>query len=411
MRKWRFLSWVLLGTLLFVLAIENLSPRFQVVAADRLKGRVFQGGSSIEVKKEVSLQQGWQTQLELKARTDAVATENFPLGWYDNINRQKTPAAVADEGMNLLVPYTGDSDFAKIAAYLDAAEAAGVKVMLELPREIVRAGDEEAIAQFVERFKDRAALYGWYLYDEPENEVSPERLRQAYEAIKSEDAQHPVAVAFFDLKIANRYRGALDIFLHHYYPLDVENSEFGGRRWRAFDQQIRAAANTAARVVESRQNFWFTVQAFEQQGGNRSWRLPSATEERYMVYTAVLQGAKGLLFWAHYRAPQPWIDAILNPIVREFQSYAPAFNNPVGEKIAVNGGKLLAKLYQDPTTEKYILLAINDEPQTIQPNISLSSDLNLARATLMASQSTISVEDDVFNDTFAPYEVRIYTLE
>ncbi|MBE9171422.1 hypothetical protein IQ238_29340 [Pleurocapsales cyanobacterium LEGE 06147] len=73
----------------------------------------------------------------------------FPLGWISRIEQLATPAKVAKEGMNILIPYTHNYGEDTIRTYLDAAEASDIKVLLEPYRESIKAGDIENLTNFV----------------------------------------------------------------------------------------------------------------------------------------------------------------------------------------------------------------------------------------------------------------------
>eukprot|EP01045_Picozoa_sp_COSAG04_P012966 COSAG04_NODE_895_length_9591_cov_13.543510_5_plen_178_part_00 len=57
------------------------------------------------------------------------------------------------------------------------------------------------------------------------------------------------------------------------------------------------------------------------------WRLPTAAEERFMIYTAlVAANATGLFFfgWEQLVHPSTWVRDTLNPVVIELVRYLPA---------------------------------------------------------------------------------------
>ena len=69
------------------------------------------------------------------------SSRHFYLGWYDAATHPETAALVAPQGIDLLVPYVSTLGNDAIARYLDAADVAGVKVILEVPRSIVKSGN------------------------------------------------------------------------------------------------------------------------------------------------------------------------------------------------------------------------------------------------------------------------------
>ena len=334
---------------------------------------------------------------------------NFPLGWYDHIHRVETPAKVATEGMNLLMPYTSNKNEATIRSYLDAAETAGMKVLLEPYRAKVKKGDIAAVTQFVRTFKQHPAVFGWYLYDEPavKKAVSPETLEFLYNAIKAEDPNRPVAIVFAPSQIGKMltYRKAFDICMIDRYPLFYRKREFNnlGDFWEWMQN--------AASVARDKK-FWPVLQAFgEQEDGKPKYRrrLPTVAEERYMFYVAVNAGADGLFFYGHHWTLQSWIDSVLKPLIREFHQYIPAINSgPLSKKATVNRSDMQVLLYQNPFNKNYLAIAIHHGRGTVNPKIALDTSINTRSIKVVGEHRHLSLTKGIFKDSFGPYAVHLY---
>ena len=333
----------------------------------------------------------------------------FPLGWYDSVDYLDTPAKIANEGINAVIPYTGNSNLQEVRAYLDRAAAAGIKVVVEIPRDAVRSKRTEQVIQFVREFKSHPATYGWYLYDEPNPSIiTPTALKQIYRAVKAEDPEHTVAIAFNRLFRMVKYFGAFDVALYDKYPALYDSPEFTGFEKGIFKKLV----DTAVSLTKDRSDFWYIVQGYgENSDGQPQFdkRLPTQTEQRYMVYTAILAEADGLFFWAHYRSQQQWIDTVLTPIIEELQNYLPAITNKVDARLDIDNPAIQAKIYQDPDTQDSLLVAINHSDRKIETAIALLSiQAKLAKIT---PQRSIDLSDKTLIDTFEPYAVHIYQLK
>ncbi|MHC5824774.1 MAG: hypothetical protein ACYT04_55260, partial [Nostoc sp.] len=74
------------------------------------------------------------------------------------------------------------------------------------------------------------SVYGWYLYDEPElktpTPLSPNLLKNIYQAIKKEDNSKPVALVFNNVDIIESYSDAMDILMWDWYPCVEGVAEF-----------------------------------------------------------------------------------------------------------------------------------------------------------------------------------------
>ena len=343
-------------------------------------------------------------------------TADFPLGWFVSINNTNTLTKVANEGINVVMPYVGKSDDAKIMSYLDAAEKAEMKVLLELPRSIIKAEDTDAIIKFVRKFKNHPAVFAWYSWDEPEIQgLSPTTLKKVYEAIKAEDTSKPVAVVFTRLWGIEKYLDSLDIFMWDYYPVTDGSPEFGSPDWRKMKSWFKKAASHS----QGKDGFWFVLQGYgEKSDGTPQFgkRLPTFREERYMLYNAVLSGINGLFLWAHYRSQQSWIDSVLTPIVEEFHDYIPAIREgKIVDQAKANYPAIEVSLYKYPGSRKYYLIAINHGKQKLEAKIRLKQSTRTKFARVIEENRYVRLtcrnrQKTIFEDTFDPYTVHIYEI-
>jgi hypothetical protein len=358
-----------------------------------------------------------QTSTDTKTDKIAQNTNNsipydFPIAWYDSIKNLDTPTKVAQEGMNLLIPYTGESNIKEVRDYLDRAEAAGIKVLVEIPRFWIRTGLTDRIALFVQKFKDHPATFGWYLYDEPEFiQLSPKLLEKAYRAIKAEDPEHSITMALNKLIHTKKYLNALDVLMYFNYPCFYDTPEFSGFEKGVF----KDLAKSAASIAENKQHFWFVLQGYGEDKYGKptkfNRRLPTIAEERYMIYSAILAKANGLLFWSHYLSQQKWIDSVLTPILQEFKSYLPAITNQaLDNSLVVNSPDVQASLYQNPTTKKLLLIAINHSNNPVDTAISFSENINTFSAKVLTENRSVALSEKTLNDSFLPYAVHIYQI-
>lgn len=333
--------------------------------------------------------------------------QDFPIGWFDRINRSQTPAKVAQEGINLLIPYTQKYEQQTIENYLDTARQNGVKVFLEPYREFIRTEDTAAIVEFVRTYKEHPAVAGWYTSDEPVlNEISPQTLEIAYQTIKAEDPNHPVAVIFAPKQGAKvpEYWNALDIYGINRYPLFFGKPEFSNLG--DFGKWMQEAASYAGDKV-----FWPVIQGYgEQENGKPQYnrRLPTTAEERYMFYTAILAGADGLIFYGHHWTQQSWIDSVLTPIVNEFHDYLPIVHSDKANESLTNQSQIQTVLYQNPSTQEYTLIAIHHGRGEVTPRIELPVSVSNNQVRVNGENKTLNLTQGAFQDSFDSYEVRVY---
>jgi hypothetical protein len=255
----------------------------------------------------------------------AKAVERFSLGWYDGITRLGMPRYLAERGFDLVMPYVGEGEPAAIAAYLGAAEAAGVDVFLELPRSRVASEEQSAIEEYIDLFSGSPAVKGWYLYDEPEWKLSVgrRRLETSYERIKARDGYRGIALVFMFQGLAGRYSRAMDEFWFDNYPIASWSREFSAFRGGRFADRMIAVGRSADRLGK---DLRLVLQGYgaDSKGEPQFYRrLPTAAEMRYMFYAALLARPRGILFWTLYRTREEWMESVLLPIIGEFRERFP----------------------------------------------------------------------------------------
>ncbi len=338
---------------------------------------------------------------------------NFPLGWYDSVTNLATPAQIASEGINIVMPYVGNHSIQEVKAYLDRAAAAGIKVMVEIPRDQVRRDHRWLITQFVKELKTHPAVFGWYLFDEPEYiKMSPRILERVYRGIKAEDPQHTVAMAFGRLMHIQRYLKALDTVIYFKYPCYYDSPKFCNLQNGIF----RKLTETVAFIARDQSHFWMALQGYGEDKYGRATkfnrRLPTMAEEKYMVYSAILSQADGLFFWTHYRSQQQWIESVLTPIIKELHNYLPIITSSLlNNKLVINNPDIQASLYQNPLTQDRLLIAINHSSHQLETAIAIKENIKANSAQVLKSNRWINIDRGLLTDTFEPYGVHIYQLQ
>ena len=345
------------------------------------------------------------------ANTARLDFAEFPIGWIDRVERPQTPNIVAKEGINLLIPYTHSYQQPTIEAYLEAAQKNNIKVFLEPYRKPVETGDAAAVTEFIRTYKNHPAVAGWYAYDEPaiKDKVSPETLKITYQAIKAEDPERPVAVVFTGSQIAKipQYWDTMDICMVDRYPLFFGKPEFNNLN--DFGTWMQKAAYYAGSKP-----FLPVLQGYgEQADGKPKYRrrLPTAAEERYMLYTAVTSGADGLMFYGRHWTLQPWVDSVLTPLITEFREYLPIFKaSLLGENASANRSDIQTLIYKDPSSSKKLLVAIRHSRGKAKATISVESLASEKKATVVGENRQVTIKSGTFQDTFDSYDVHIYEM-
>jgi hypothetical protein len=353
-----------------------------------------------------------------KKSSAPIRRKNLPfyLGWYDFVANPSAPGLVNSKGIDLIMPYLDVLPYPemdertkkRIAAFLEAAKAAKVKVLLEIYRPLVERENISGVKDFINRYKNHPAVYGWYLYDEPEikkpQPLSPESLARVYRAIKEEDRK-PVAIAFGETNKIDPYTDALDILMWDNYPCEDGVAEF---EWIA---RYREPLRRVTRLAQSEgKRFWNIVQAYSGNGFKK--RLPSQAEFRYMFYSSILAGSDTVLFWMRPWSTPAWNESVLYPTVREFRRYIPAIVR--GDSVSIRSrenSNFELELFSFPNSQKKLLFAVNHHSEQVVSNIRL--DRRLAGKNVKINNKNVDriSRSANFKFTLSPFEVKLYEID
>jgi hypothetical protein len=205
--------------------------------------------------------------------------------------------------------------------------------------------NEQLMTKLVTAFRGDPALLAYEGVDEPRNPyrganwIRPDGLIRAYQRIKSLDAQHPVVINQAPRSpVADLipYRPAFDITSADIYPVSYPpqvHSDLPNKDINVVGEMTRKTHQAAGTKP-----FWMVLQiAFSgnirtQSNPDIVPRLPSLTQERFMAYQAIVNGARGLFFFGgHLTAVMTPGDAasgwnwtfwrrVLRPVVSELAS-------------------------------------------------------------------------------------------
>lgn len=341
------------------------------------------------------------------------APKDFPIGWYDVLSRPGNVSTFAGQRMTAALPY--DASGANPAQYLDAASASGIQVMLEIPRPIVRFVDVINLRKFVATYKAHPALLGWFLADEPSinrslGPLAPTSAIALYDALKREDPVHPVSIVFSSGEDPTPYLPALDILMHDDYPAFAGKAEFQTLPYWL------SQTGRMSRLAKNEHAFYSVIQGFggtnEQPVFNR--RLPTAAEERYMVYTALQAGADGLLFWTYYRSDPSWSQNVLLPIVAELEPMRPALAaGQVSGAVSSVRSDTLAVAFRDPASGRHYVVAVHHAAGAVEAPLNFAGPLaGKTTATLLGPTPTdVPISGGRLEQVLGSYEVKVYALD
>ena len=369
-------------------------------------------------------------------------------------------ADVADAGVTMV--RTGianwsaaqiDAQIAAERAKLDAAAAAGLRCWLWLGTLTnLPAGapspQEQLLGKVVEAFRKHPGLGAWKGQDEPHNpfgaSVPAPNLARGHRALQALDPDHPLVIVQAPRgKVAALvpYRPALDIAGVDIYPIAYPPGTHSDQKSKGIDvvgdvtRWIKQAAGTKP-IWVTLQIAWSGVIPTDSKP-NIVPRFPSNDELRFMAYQAIVNGARGLVFFGgHLTTVMSPADAqagwnwsfwqqALEPLVRQLSSsaLAPALTAPLtgGPKVVASTQDVELAVRQ--TQQFTYLLAVRRGGGTSRVQFTgLPKTLRGGQALFEYVQDpppppidptqqkfrSVAVSGGAFTDWFAPYDVHVY---
>jgi hypothetical protein len=370
--------------------------------------------------------------------------EVFPIGFtLGPPPGAKTPSGknglqeLADAGGTFIRTGTEGKDwneqtFASEQKWEDAAAHCGLYCWPYL-RELATIGQHEKkrealLRRVVNQFKNNPGLGMWKGADEPEwGKVKIPSIIRARNVIRELDANHPIVIIQAPrgtVKTLQPYDTACDIIGTDIYPIGYPP---GGHSLLTNKEisMVGDYTRTMMEVSQGRMPVWMTLQiawsGVVQPG--KTLRLPTFPQERFMTYQAIINGARGLIYFggnlAKAMSPEDaalgwnWTfwDRVLQPVVEEVGNHsplAPALVAPVSKlPIKVNNGQGLEFCVREVGLDLYIL-ACKREGATLNVEFTNLPFADGQGEVMYESPRTIEVAHNKFTDWFGPFEVHIY---
>jgi hypothetical protein len=319
-------------------------------------------------------------------------------------------------------------------AALDWAAQHGMYCMVNL-RELSEfdAGDavrEAELRNVITQFKNHPALALWKNTDEAWwGGVSATNLQRGYDVIKQEDTNHPVEQTHAPrgtVADLQPYNSAADILALDIYPVGVPpgaNSLLANKEISMvgdYTQFLADVANGQKQIWMVEQIAWSGVVP-----PAHTLVFPTFRQSRYMAYQAIINGARGLMFFGGnvaatlnaQDAPLGWNwtfwDDVLKPVVQQIGDHSVLANALVatnsGLAITMTGttSSNLEFCVREAAPYLYILASKREGPAT---NVTFSGlpPWALTGEVLYESPRTITAVGGQFSDTFAPFDVHVY---
>jgi hypothetical protein len=326
-----------------------------------------------------------------------------------------------------------DAAIAREQQWEDAAAKHGLYCWLYL-KEVATIGNNDAkkealLRRIVNQFKDHPGLGLWKGADEPEwGKMKVAGLIRAHEIVRELDNNHhPLILMQAPRGTADSlrpYDAACDIIGLDIYPVSYppgKNSLLANKELSMVGDYTKMMMH----VSGGKMPVWMVLQIAWSGVVKKeaTLRFPTFPEERFMVYQAIINGARGLNFFGGNleaaMSPEDrslgwnWTfwNRVLKPVILEIGTkspLAPALVAP-DSKLAINQnqGKAVEFCVREVGTDIY-LLACKREGATVQVEFSGLPAVQPDAELMYESPRMVHVKDGKFTDWFGPFEVHVY---
>lgn len=340
----------------------------------------------------------------------------FPIGIYsvmgaDRPESTKIAKEVKDAGFNCTVIY--HQSVSLLMPVLDSLQEAGLKAFVYATEAFVGRKEPltiERVHQDIDARRNHPALLGWYVVDEPEGigYAPVKAVRDLYQAIKEYDQDHPCTLVIMSPTAAKDYDACCDMVWTDPYPVP--------------DQPVTDVSETvggAVKNIEKDKPVWCIPQAFDwhvwNEGKIGPVHRPTDDEERCMTYLALVNGAKGIIYWAYTSSrynssdyPEHW--AYMKKLAGEVSSISPVLMTPtVGGKLSASAkGGALETMVKRVNGDWYVF-AVNSATTPCTGSFKLAG-VEGGKLEALFENRTLAGKDGAWTDAFKPLEVHVYKL-
>lgn len=339
----------------------------------------------------------------------------FPYGWFSG------PASEAlslrTEGVTAVQAYNAQYyPPEKTLGWLDQLHEHGLvgtfypwpsSTFMKNFRQPVSEAEEATLRERIRAFRDHPALLAYYMWDEPElRPMLVERSDRLYEIIAEEDPYHPCIMLNDTIPGIHKYRNGGDILMPDPYPLFNKGGLAG--RPIEYTSKFMLACREASRGKKA---WWVTPQAFDYYMNKKNSRPPNLTELRNQQLQAIINGARGILWYTHsHRHNYEELDYGVPFLGREAERLrAPILAPELDAAVTweTEETKHIQATVRRVGGDTY-LFAVNTRTASQEVTFQLT-DADVNTLYVVSENRSVQVTGGRFNDRFELYEGHVYT--
>ena len=318
--------------------------------------------------------------------------------------------------------------------YLDAASRNGMVCLINL-RELSsiapgEAAKEAKLRSIITRFRHHPGLGFWKGVDEPEwgkHPIPP--MLTAKNIIKEMDPNHPIEITQAPrgtVETLKPYNAACDIIAADVYPIGYPP----GAHSLEPNNEISMVGDYTRRMMEvagGKMPVWMTLQiawsGVIKEG--RTLRFPTFAEQRFMSYQAIVNGARGLIYFGgHIPKAMSTEDArlgwnwrfwnrVLRPVMEEIGAHSPLYPALLAPNstIRLTAGDEGIEFAVREVGNEIFVLACKREGKTVKVEFAGLPNVHSNGEVMFEPPRTVTINNGSFTDWFAPFEVHVYRFK
>jgi hypothetical protein len=327
----------------------------------------------------------------------------------------------------------GPAAEAELDHLLDRSAEAGLLCAITIPDLSAPGASEIAnqieLRRVVAKYKDHPGLGFWKGKDEPEWGRTPvENCQRFYDIVHQIDDNHPVWITQAprgSIESLTPYDPTYDVGAIDIYPIGYPPGTHGNLPNRNISV-VGDYANWMQQITQNRKPFWMVLQI--------AWsgvippahtlRMPTFFEERYMTYQAIINGARGVLYFGgNIGATQndrdrqlgwnwTFFRRVLKPLLRELDPQSPLYSAliaPVSTlPVQASGADDVEFTVRESNDQIFILAAKREGPTAQVRFRGLPLNDSTVGDVLFEEPRRVTVSNQSFSDWFGPNEVHLY---
>jgi hypothetical protein len=289
---------------------------------------------------------------------------------------------------------------------------------------------EQKLRQIIRMFKDHPGMGFWKGEDEPEwgkKQVGP--LRRAYEIIHEEDPNHPVWIVQAPrgtVQTLKAYADTYDVGGIDIYPISYPPGAHTDKDWKNKDISMVGEFTRIIREANGgKKPYWMTLQvAFSgTTKPGRTLRFPTFHEQRFMAYQAIVNGARGLIYFGgtlptslnerDTKLGWNWTfwERVQRPLMQEIGDKSPirgALVAPASKLPVKNKDKEIEFCVREDGKDLYVIACNTSGSKTLQTEFTGLPPEIESGDIVFEGPRKVKLDEGAFKDWIGPYEVHVY---